>query len=43
MAIVSRSCCCLIGAMLIKLGQGLILTWGKTNIYFYSYYKHFDK
>ncbi|CAD8053598.1 unnamed protein product [Paramecium sonneborni] len=30
---------CLIGAILIKIGSALLLTWGKTNVYFYSFYK----
>ncbi|CAD8044553.1 unnamed protein product [Paramecium primaurelia] len=35
----SESKKCLIGAVLIKIGSALLLTWGKTNVYFYSFYK----
>ena len=27
---------------MLKFGMALIVTWGKCNIYYYSYYKHYD-
>lgn len=33
---------CLIGACLIEFSLGFFVIWGKVNIYFYSYFKHFQ-
>ncbi|CAK64375.1 unnamed protein product (macronuclear) [Paramecium tetraurelia] len=33
---------CLLGAVLVKAGQALLMTWGKSNVYYYSYFKMND-
>lgn len=37
--LISPSLRCLLGAILVKFGSALLFTWGKTNVYFFSYYK----
>ncbi|KAM3137441.1 hypothetical protein pb186bvf_010414 [Paramecium bursaria] len=39
---INQSQRCLIGAILVKIGQALLLTWGKSNVYYYSYYRQFE-